>query len=367
MRVEAVIDEVERAVPAIIGLVGQADVDRNFLVEALAPRLEERAFRSLEGEIDRIDRVDRGQQSGRLPASGRDQIARVDPAVGNPSRYRRAHSGELHIELARAHLRAGSGKLCLVHAYFGLQAVDLVGRDRVFRDQALGPGQVAAGERQRARCAGGARLRFGQAGAERPGVDGEQRRACADELAVGEVDRGHLAGNARTHFDRAAGFETTDEVVPLGHFALDRLGDRHFGRRRRGSRSHVGAQEPPGGEQGSGHRDHEDDAPVAASASVARLALFVPCHFHGLHARRISIDEVPVVWRIAPALVFGTIERCIEHDYPSPGQGAFLRVPKRAPGGIFRTRPEWRGPRSGPALAGSISYRPGQTSVPLSM
>ncbi len=54
------------------------------------------------------------------------------------------------------------------------------------------------------------------------------------ELAVLEMDLVEIAGNARSHLDEVEGDEAADIFVVVGDEFLDRLGDRHLGRRRGG-------------------------------------------------------------------------------------------------------------------------------------
>jgi hypothetical protein len=96
---DAIVGEVEPALPIIGGLVLQADFgDLTGRASRLARtrRLEEQGFRHVEREIERIERVDRGQQ--RLV--GADDIAGVDAAVGDPPADRRPDMGELDIQRA---------------------------------------------------------------------------------------------------------------------------------------------------------------------------------------------------------------------------------------------------------------------------
>ena len=66
----------------------------------------------------------------------------------------------------------------------------------------------------------------------RPLVDGEQRIADVDDLAVLEMQLVDEARDAGAHLDRGDRLEATGELVPLGDPLGDRRGDadRHGGR-----------------------------------------------------------------------------------------------------------------------------------------
>lgn len=109
--------------------------------------LEIQRLRPVEREVDRIERVDRGQDGGvgrRIPC---DEVADIDAAIGNAAGHRRADRGEFDIELARSNLGLGGGELRLSGADPGAQGIDFLGADRLIRDQAAGPGEFAARQR----------------------------------------------------------------------------------------------------------------------------------------------------------------------------------------------------------------------------
>ena len=68
---------------------------------------------------------------------------------------------------------------------------------------------------------------------ERALVDGEQKVALLDHLAVLEVDGLEIAGDAGAHFDRIHRGEAADIFVIIGDGLLNRLGDGDRRRRRR--------------------------------------------------------------------------------------------------------------------------------------
>ena len=100
-----------RAVPAIVGLVLEPDLGhlRRRARLPLARGLEVQRFRHVEREVDRVERVDRGQQ-GAAVAARADQIAGIDPPVGDAAADRRADLGELDVERTRLDPRLRRGQ-----------------------------------------------------------------------------------------------------------------------------------------------------------------------------------------------------------------------------------------------------------------
>ena len=142
-----------------------------------------------------------------------------------------------------------------------MQAVDLGSGDRVLGNEALRARQIVARQGERTLGAGHFCLSLGQRSAVGPRVDGEERGALADELAIGEVDACDRTGNLRAHFDAVAGLKATDEFIPLGDFLLQRRGNRHHGRRWCGGRSGLAAQQPPRADEREERRQREPEAP----------------------------------------------------------------------------------------------------------
>ncbi len=109
---------------------------------------------------------------------------------------------------------------------------------------------------------------------ERPLVDGEQEVALLHDLAVGEVDLVEIARYARAHLDHVDRDEAADIFVLIDDGALDRLGDRHLGRRRcclllalaaTGKEGRKGDQR---GSQDSGGCRHEVGPKVVTNAGI---------------------------------------------------------------------------------------------------
>jgi len=123
-------------------------------------------------------------------------------------------------------------------------------------------------------------------------LDGEQRGALLDEVAVGIADGLHEPLHARHQIDRIDGRRVAGRLEIIGHFALDGIGDGDLGRRRRG----VAIVLPAGGDRqrgneckhgshgaGFGHertlvefrqnRLDQSDGATAASASDFKAAL----------------------------------------------------------------------------------------------
>ena len=69
------------------------------------------------------------------------------------------------------------------------------------------------------------RLRLIERALEWTRVDGEQKIARLDVLAVGELHLGEIAGDARAHLDRLDRGKAAGELVPLDDVAGDGLAD----------------------------------------------------------------------------------------------------------------------------------------------
>src|SRR3546814_16575448 len=71
----------------------QADFDVGALLAALALGFEERGLRTLKGEVNRVERVDRRQQRA-AGIARRHEVARVDLAVRDAAAQGRADGGD---------------------------------------------------------------------------------------------------------------------------------------------------------------------------------------------------------------------------------------------------------------------------------
>ena len=105
--------------------------------------------------------------------------------------------------------------------------VDLLLADALDRDQLLGAAEVRLGQ-----LGGGARggelgLGAGDLGLEGPGVDGEERFALLDHLALAEVHLVERAGDAGADLHGVGRFQARGEFIEVLDFARDRRGDRH--------------------------------------------------------------------------------------------------------------------------------------------
>ena len=220
-RIQRIVGEIELAMPAIFRFILQPDIDRS-AVEPLAFGFQEKRFRSVEGEVDGIQRIDRRQQRGAVAIASADKIAGVNAAVRYAARDRRPNRAELDVQAATAHLRLGRGQRGFAGPHLRHQPVYFRFRDRIVRNQPLRTGQIAARkiERGAGRC--NARLRFRQRGAIGAGVESEQRGTLTNKLTVGKMDRCYLTRYTGAHIHRPAGFEPADKFVPLGDLALQR-------------------------------------------------------------------------------------------------------------------------------------------------
>src|SRR3546814_10557169 len=96
MGVDRIVGEIDAALPAIAAFVLQPDLDLLPGCAAVLPvalGLEEQRLRTVEGKIDRIERVDRGEQGAACPLASCDQIAGVDAAIRDAAADRGADAG----------------------------------------------------------------------------------------------------------------------------------------------------------------------------------------------------------------------------------------------------------------------------------
>ena len=229
MRVESIIGEVQPAMPAIVRLILKLDLHCGLRRSALArpASLEEQSLGSIEGEVDRIERVDgREQRSFGSVASALHQIAWVDASVRNPPGDRRAHLGERDIERARLDARIGRRELGLRRLHFRAKLVHIALRHRqVLQPKAppvIGLGDCKVAARSLCRRSG-----LIQCGDERPRVDREQQLSLMDDRTVRKMERNDRAGNARAYLDALARFEAARIIVPFLHLTHERAGDRY--------------------------------------------------------------------------------------------------------------------------------------------
>ena len=154
----------------------------------------------VEHEADGIDRDDGREQGGALLAA-LDQVAGIDLAVGDAAGQRRAHVGPVEVQLGVAlgglgglELGLGDRECGLALVVLGVGNVPGLDQGRAALDLQLGDVDL----RLHARHIGLGAL---DRDLERPLVDGEQRIADIDDLAVLEVDLVDEARDAGSHFD----------------------------------------------------------------------------------------------------------------------------------------------------------------------
>ena len=217
-------------------LVDQLDVDQR---RALAGRgqlarqhrplvAEEVGLAHVEDEVDRALRDDGGQER-----RFGDQVADVDPAIGDPPADRRRDLGVLEIELGLL-----DGRLRRADGRFGglalLQPLVVVGLgERRAADQLGDALELELGELELRLGAREIGLGALQRGLERPRVDQEQVLALLDGLAVLEVDGREIARDPGANLDLLVGLEAAGELGPLDQLLDPRMGDGDLGRRRR--------------------------------------------------------------------------------------------------------------------------------------
>ena len=185
------------------------------------------------GEIhpDRIELHDGGEHGRRV---GADQLADRDLPRGHHAVERRGHVGIAEIDL-------GLPFIGLRGLQVGLRGVAL--RQRLV---VIGLGRHLLGHQSGLPVIFGLRLGQGRLVADHGGLgrvhlelvrlrlDGEQRRALLDEVAVLVADRLHEALHARDQIDRIDGRRVAGRFEIAGDVLLDRRGDRDLRRRRRG-------------------------------------------------------------------------------------------------------------------------------------
>ena len=141
----------------------------------------------VEDEIDRIESDDRGQQ-GRAGLPAGDQIAGIDPAVGDAAGDRRAHLGPFQVELRGVQRGLGRQQLRARDVEVGLALVEFAHRRRGGLHQFLGA--LVVGDVQHD-------LRLGAHHVGLGGVDGELERPLVDgEQQIALLDDARRRGNA---------------------------------------------------------------------------------------------------------------------------------------------------------------------------
>ncbi len=229
LRIERIVDELHVAMPVIADLVGELDVDRigrgarrsALPLLRLAQIFEVEALRPVEGEPDRIERNDGGEQG--LPVDH--LIAQRHALVRHPARHRRAHRREAIVEarvdrIRLRRLQAGGsgthGSLVILQLFLAdCLHLDQLGRARGHRS---GVDQ----RRARARHLCDRLVQRGLVGAR---IDDEERLAFLHVLPVAEQDLGYHAGDAGAQIDALGRLEPADIFVPVDHVARQRRGD----------------------------------------------------------------------------------------------------------------------------------------------
>src|SRR3954469_9544550 len=105
--------------PSIVRFVLEADIDRLCSATgrgAVALVLEQQAFRDIEGEIDRIDRVDRRQQGCGAAVAAGDEATGIDAAIRDLAADRRTNAGELEVKRTLPHHGVSAGDVRLRRA-----------------------------------------------------------------------------------------------------------------------------------------------------------------------------------------------------------------------------------------------------------
>jgi hypothetical protein len=182
-RIEAVVGEIEPALPAEIAFVLQADFDLAAALAfgAIALGLQEQRFGGIKGEVDRIERVDRGQQRG---------IGRVRPETRLPTSIRRSETRPVigarttvnSTLSASCRTRVGGGSAPAPPAT-GRAGIDFGRRNRFVAGQAADAPIIGLCQPQR--CARWRHWRgLRPARPEGTLVDGEQRLSLAHDVAV---------------------------------------------------------------------------------------------------------------------------------------------------------------------------------------
>ncbi len=106
-------------------------------------------------------------------------------------------------------------------------------RNRVSVAQSVGAGELAVRALDGRLRASELRTQSIDFSLERTWVDLEQQVAAADHGALGETNGGDEPGHSGADFDGVDGLKAAGEFVPLGHVALDDVGDGDLWRRRR--------------------------------------------------------------------------------------------------------------------------------------
>ena len=229
--VDDVVDEVHRALVQPVVLVDQMRMDHRLVVarRGQPPRAdralvgEEVRLGHVEVEIDRVELDDVVSSVWSL-----DQVADVDPPVGDPALEGCGDLGEAEVELGLAELRPGppasvASAACssaLRSSSVALATAEVVTSCR------RGPAPAGPARAAPAACSIWALRPVGRrlVGAR---VDDEEELACLDDLAVLEADLLQIARDPRPDLDLLHGLEPPGELVPLGQPAHQRGRHRH--------------------------------------------------------------------------------------------------------------------------------------------
>ena len=138
---------------------------------------------------------------------------------------------ELEVQLRRTERGLVGGRLRDRFLRERRAAIVLFFRDRVLGAQAFGALQLGVGALTRGPRASELRAQTIALGLEGPGIDLEEQGASLDDGAFLEADRRDETRYARPDVNRIDGLQPAGELVPLGHLALDDLGDGDLWRR----------------------------------------------------------------------------------------------------------------------------------------
>ena len=154
----------------------------------------------------------------RTVALASDQVAFGDVVAVDASGQRCADLGVFEIQHAALDGRLGGGDPCLGSKEVKASLVHGLDRDVAALEQLLGAVQLVACVVERGQCTFQFRLGFGQRRLDGPRVDGEQKVAFFDDIAVDELDGLQITADARAYLDLADRIEASDELVVFNDF-----------------------------------------------------------------------------------------------------------------------------------------------------
>ena len=229
--VEHIVDEIEGALAAEIGLVAELDLDlvgeRALLLHAIAREGQVVALAHVEIEVDRVDRDDgreQGRRARRGPAAG-DQIADRDQMRADAPGERGHDPAMLDVELGVADLRLGLVDGSLPRLLVGRALLDAFRRAGVALLQRLGTDEFTVGQLELGGRTFELRHRLGQAVFVRPRIDDEQQIALLDDVAILEMDLGQGAADLRAQLDLVDRRELAEESQARIELVLERRAD----------------------------------------------------------------------------------------------------------------------------------------------